>query len=92
MAKPNYEFEKRKRELEKKKKKEEKHLKKISQEKEEKQPDPLLESALPWVRTHITNAGSTPLRGRTAKPLRGLAAAAASVEVVEKLLKTAFFC
>ena len=47
MAKPNYEFEKRKRELEKKKKKEEKHLKKISREKEVNQPDPPLESESP---------------------------------------------
>lgn len=31
-----------------------------------------------WVGT-LTSAGSTPLRGRTAKPLRGFAAAAASV-------------
>jgi hypothetical protein len=39
MAKPNYSFEKRKRELAKKKKKEEKRLKKLGQGSEENQAE-----------------------------------------------------
>ncbi|NQX90016.1 MAG: hypothetical protein HRT77_15265 [Halioglobus sp.] len=45
MAKPNYGFEKRKRELDKKKKKEEKRLKKLNRGKaEDSQPDTSLEN------------------------------------------------
>ena len=40
MAKPNYQFEKRKRELEKKKKKEEKTLKKVTAVEELPVPEP----------------------------------------------------
>ena len=55
MAKPNYTFEKRQKELAKKKKKEEKRLRKLDrgiQETQDEQP-PVSES--PWAEQHITS-------------------------------------
>ena len=47
MAKPNYSFEKRQKEIAKKKKKEEKRLKKLSQKSEQVQADDNLEAGVP---------------------------------------------
>ncbi len=47
MAKPNYQFEKRQKELAKKKKKEEKRLRKLGDQSAEQQPDPAAPATAP---------------------------------------------